>query len=222
MSRHVGVAHTGRFFGHNLRSVFMLGTKKPKSEFCDLPTLEGDPRWVEINRVVQREVEHVAECRQRCDDANAFGVIANPPVIAKRQEQVEAWATGTDIEFRPSAVASDVGPAESLKAAENALTKHQAEKERLRHNLMAELGEPWEALRLKARRKIVQAAIDLKTAFEEEQTIAQRMLHAEVVDGNLSIYRPLCNFASAARLPNAVKVMHLNGFREANANLLTD
>lgn len=196
-------------------------TKKP-SDFSDLPRLADDPRWQQANAIKARLQSRLDAFEREADK----DTMADAPVRKAASElssQLLQWATSDDkAEFNPEIPHDIAGtPAERLAGARSAMEMHDRRMMELRGTIQAELAKPWEVERRKLRKKIAEATLALKAAFDEEKEMSDRMRLAEVVDGYLGLARPLANFSAAAQLPGVMGRMNALAFKLCNADLLT-
>jgi hypothetical protein len=120
---------------------------------------------------------------------------------------------------RPTAAtASNESLAERREAVRVAAEQHDQTTRSLRIRLSTEIYADYEAEHRAARRRIVETALALKSAWDDETQLAHKILQA----GGLNDIRNrlLCNFSACGSLPSAVRSMNAAAYRETNRELL--
>ncbi len=193
-------------------------TKKPTPNQATGPrTLADCPEWKEALTIRKRLEEQLRR----------YVVVADAPagdvsIVRQLVGKLLSWAKGTSATPEPEQLASPaVGNAsEQREAARLALDEHNQATERLRLQLAGELYPAWSDEHLRARQRIAQAAVALKTSIDAEQRLAEQMAAAGALSDAGFGRRLWVNCANAAQLPRLFRPMNLTAFRRDNADLL--
>ena len=185
-------------------------TKKPGTS--NHRTLEDFVEW-------QQAVETKARLDKEAKAIAAEMLLVSGGGHDSTQQETRIAKMADSLLGRPTtATAPNESLAERREAVQVAIEQHDRTMRSLRIRLSQEIYADYADEHRAARRAIVEAALELKSAFDAENKLAHKILAAGGLNDVQN--RLLCNFSACGSLPSAVRSMNATAFRECNRELL--